>query len=99
MSLYFILSVFLQIHVVVAALLPVYYNNLHAKLCISDVLEIVNIKVFNLLSKTNETCNLSSHETCAFKFRLDASVYNDRQRWNSYKNRCECKELINKGWG
>ena len=34
----------------------------------------MNIKVFNLLTKTNETCYVSWHETCACKFRLDVSV-------------------------
>ena len=29
--------------------------------------------------------------------RLDASVCNNKQRWNDDKCRCECKELIDKG--
>ena len=29
--------------------------------------------------------------------RLDASVCNNKQRWNEDKCRCECKELIDKG--
>ena len=29
--------------------------------------------------------------------RLDASVCNNKQRWNEGKCRCECKELIDKG--
>ena len=31
------------------------------------------------------------------KCRLDASVCNNKQRWNEDKRRCECKELIEKG--
>ena len=31
------------------------------------------------------------------KCRLDASVCNNKQRWNDDKCRCECKELIDKG--
>ena len=27
---------------------------------------------------------------------LDASVCNNKERWNDYKCRCECKELIDK---
>ena len=30
------------------------------------------------------------------KFRLDASLYNNKERWNKNKCRCECKELIDK---
>ena len=29
--------------------------------------------------------------------KLDASVCNNKQRWNEDKCRCECKELIDKG--
>ena len=28
---------------------------------------------------------------------MDASVCNNKQRWNGDKRRCECKELIGKG--
>ena len=47
--------------------------------------------------KTNETRHIKWHETCKCKCRLDASVCNNKQRWNNDKCRCECKELIDKG--
>ena len=34
---------------------------------------------------------------CKCKCRLDASVCNNKQRWNDDNSRCECKELIDKG--
>ena len=34
---------------------------------------------------------------CKCKCRLDASVCNNKQRWNDDKCRCESKELIDKG--
>ena len=37
------------------------------------------------------------HETCQRKCRLDASILNNKQRWNDDKCRCECKELIDEG--
>ena len=37
------------------------------------------------------------HETCKCKFRLGASVCNNKQRGKDDKCRCECKELIDKG--
>ena len=49
------------------------------------------------MSGTNETRHVSWHETCACKYRLDASICNNKQHWNSCKCRCECKELIDKG--
>ena len=32
------------------------------------------------------------HEACKCKFRLEARVCNNKQRWNDDKCRCECKE-------
>ena len=72
-------------------------NDLYAKLCVPDVVKNLNIKVFNLMSRTNETRHIEWHETCKYKCRLDESVYNNKQRWNEGKCRCECKELIDKG--
>ena len=37
------------------------------------------------------------HQTCKWKYRLDASVCNSKQRWNDNKCWCECEELIDKG--
>ena len=53
--------------------------------------------MFNLISKTIETRYIKFHKTCKCKCRLDASVCNNKQRWNEDKCRCECKELIDKG--
>ena len=72
-------------------------NNPQAKLCVPDLVKNLNVKVFNLMSRTNETRHIEWHETCKYKCRLDAGVYNNRQRWNDDKCRCECKELIDKG--
>ena len=46
------------------------------------------------MSRINETRHVSWHETYTRKFRLEASVYTNKQRWNNNKWRCECKELI-----
>ena len=47
--------------------------------------------------RTNEKRHIEWHETYKCKCRLDASVCNNKQRWNDDKCRCECKELIDKG--
>ena len=57
----------------------------------------LNIKAFNLMSRTNEARHIKWHETCKCKCRLDASVCINKQRWNDDKCRCECKKLIDKG--
>ena len=71
-------------------------NDSYAKLCVPDVVKNTKIKVFNLMSRTNETRHRKCHETCQCKFRLDASVFNNKLRWNNDKCRCESKELIDK---
>ena len=72
-------------------------NDPYAKLCVPDVVKNINIKVFNLISRTNEIRHKERHQTCQYKCRLNAKVCNDKQRWNNDKSRCECRELIDKG--
>ena len=72
-------------------------NDSYSKLCVSDVVKNMNVKVFNSMSRTNETRHIKWHETCKCKCRLDTSVCNNTQRWNNDKCRFECKELIDKG--
>ena len=71
-------------------------NDPYTKLCVPYVVKNINVKVFNLLSRTNETRHIEWHETCKCKCRLDASACNNKQHWNNDKCRCECKELIDK---
>ena len=42
----------------------------------------LNVTVFNLMSRTNETRFKEWHEKCKCKYRLDAIVCNNKQRWN-----------------
>ena len=51
-------------------------NNPNAKLCVPDIVKKLNVKVFNLMSETNETRHLEWHETCTCICRLDGSVRN-----------------------
>ena len=73
-------------------------NDPYAKLCVPDIIKNINVKVFNLMSRINETRQLIRHETCKCVCRLTSSICNSRQIWNQDKCRCECKEdLIDKG--
>ena len=49
------------------------------------------------MSRSNETRHLEWHETFKCKYRLNASIFNSKQRWNNDKCRSNCKELIDKG--
>ena len=72
-------------------------NDPYAKLCVPDVVKNSYAKVFNRMPRTNETRDIEWHETSKCKCRLDASICNNKQRWNEDKSRYECKELIGKG--
>ena len=72
-------------------------NNPYAKICVPDIIKDLNVKVLNLMSRTNETRFIKWHETCRCVSRLDGITCNSKQRWTENKCRCECKELIDKG--
>ena len=72
-------------------------NDPYAKICVPEKIKNTNIKVFNLMLRTNETRHIKWYETCKCKCRLDAGVCNNKQRWNEDKCRFECTELIDKG--
>ena len=74
-------------------------NDPYAKICVPYVVKNLNIKMFNLMSRTSETRHIEWHETCKGECKLDASVFNNKQHWNNDKCRCECKELIDKSVG
>ena len=72
-------------------------NDPYAEICIPNEIKNTDIKVFNLMSRTNETRHIEWHKTCKCRCRLDTSICNNKQRWNNDKCRCECIELIDKG--
>ena len=53
-------------------------NNPYAKICVSDVVKDLNLKVSSLILRTNETRHIKWHETCKCKCRLDVSVCNNK---------------------
>ena len=55
-------------------------NNPYAKICVPDVIKDLNVRVFNLMSKTNETRFIKWHETCKCICRLYGIICNSKQR-------------------
>ena len=53
-------------------------NDPYPKLYIPVIFQNINIKVFNLIFRTNETRHIEWHKTCKCKCRLDASVCNNK---------------------
>ena len=60
-------------------------NDPYAKICAPGSVKDLNVKIFNRMSRANETRHIKWHETYKFKYRLDASVCNNKQRWNNAK--------------
>ena len=57
-------------------------NYPYAKICVPDIVKNLNVKVFNLMSRTNETRYIEWHETCKCECKFGANVCNNKQRWN-----------------
>ena len=62
-----------------------------AKLCIPNIIKRINMKVYNFLMRLNETRNVLWHESCKCVCRLNSSVCNSKQTWNSDSCRCDCR--------
>ena len=69
----------------------------YAKICVPDIVKNLNVKAFNLMSRTNETRSIKWHKSCKCICRLNGTICNNKQRWNKDKCRCDCKKLIDKG--
>ena len=63
-----------------------------AKLCVPNIIKGINMKVYNFLMRLNETRNVLWHEICKCVCRLNSSVCNNKQIWNSDTCRCDCNE-------
>ena len=72
-------------------------NDPYARICVPDIVKNLNVKVFNLMSRTNETRHIEWNETCKCECKFGVNVCNNKQRWNKNTCRCECKKLIEKG--
>ena len=57
-------------------------NDPYAKMCAPDVAKNIfkKVKVFSLMSFSNQTRHIEWHETCKCKCKLDTSVCNNKQR-------------------
>ena len=69
----------------------------YARICVNDIVKNLNVKVINLMSRTNKPRSIKWHETCKCICRLNKIICNNKQRWNKDKCWCECKKF-NKGF-
>ena len=55
-------------------------NDPYARICVPDTIKNLNVKVFNLMTLTNETRHIKWHETCKCICRLNKIICNNKQR-------------------
>ena len=67
-------------------------DNPMAKLCVPNIIKRINMKVYDFLMRLNETRNVLWHKSCKCVRRLNSSVCNSKQIWNSDTCRCDCNE-------
>ena len=63
-----------------------------ARLCVPNIIKNVNMKVYNFVMRLNETRNALWHKSCKCVCKLNSSVCNSKQSWNSATCRCDCNE-------
>ena len=63
-----------------------------SKICVPKIIKNLNMKVYNFLMRLNETRNVLWHESYECVCRLNSSVCNSKQIWNSDTCRCDCNE-------
>ena len=63
-----------------------------AKLCVPNIIKVINMKIYNFWMRSNEILNVLWHESCKCVCRLNSSVCNNKQIWNSDTCRCDCNE-------
>ena len=63
-----------------------------AKMCVPNIIKRVNMKVHNFLMRLKATSNVLWHESCKCVCRLNSSVCNSKQIWNSDTCSCDCNE-------
>ena len=57
------------------------YNNInypYAKICVPDAVKILDVKVFNLMLRANETRHLERHKTCKCECKFGPNVCNNK---------------------
>ena len=67
-------------------------NDLSNKVCFPNKREDLNLSVFNMITRINESKTLTKHISCECKCKFDGGKCNLGQWWNNDKCQCECKK-------
>ena len=64
----------------------------YVRICVTNIVKHMNVKVFNLISGINETRSLVQHELCKIICTLNQILSNSNKKWNHGGCRCDCKD-------
>ena len=65
--------------------------DLSGRTCVPNKTEDVNLSVFNLITRINESKTLAKHISCKCNCKLHCKKYNSNQKLNNDKCLSECK--------
>ena len=65
-------------------------SNPMSRSCVPNIIKRINMKVYNFLMRLNETRNVLWQKSCKCVCKLNSSVCNNKQIWNSDTCRCDC---------
>ena len=64
-----------------------------SKICVVNKIKDININIFNVLTRINESKTLTKDISCKYKYKFGGRKRHSDQKWNDDKCRCECKNL------
>ena len=67
-------------------------DDFFARICIPSDTTDKNVKVFNMITRTNEVKTLLKHISCDCKCKFNRPACNSSQKWNSDKCQCVSKK-------
>ena len=68
-------------------------NNMSNRVCAPNKTEDLNLRVFNMIVRINESKTLAKHISCKCKCKFDCRKCNRNQKLNNDKCQCKCKNL------
>ena len=67
-------------------------NDLSGKVCVPIKTEDLNLSVFNMITRINESKTSTKHTSCECECGFGGRECNSDQWWNNGNCRCECKK-------
>ena len=67
-------------------------NDLSNKVCVPNKREVLNLRMFNIITGINKSKILTKHISCECEYKFGGRKCNSNQKWNNDKCRFECKK-------